>query len=111
MWDLPGPGIEPVSPALAGGFLTTGPLGKSQNLCLTCTVLGRKTPVMDTELCWSDPPSRADVAPAAGSAVSQELSLAVPHLWGLPLLEKVISPKVRPLVGWPHSQRLTEAGV
>ena len=23
MWDLPGPGIEPVSPALAGGFLTT----------------------------------------------------------------------------------------
>ena len=29
MWDLPGPGIEPVSPALAGGFLTTGPLGKS----------------------------------------------------------------------------------
>ena len=22
-WDLPGPGIEPVSPALAGGFFTT----------------------------------------------------------------------------------------
>ena len=29
MWDLPGPGIEPVSPALAGGFLTTAPPGKS----------------------------------------------------------------------------------
>ena len=29
MWDLPGPGLEPVSPALAGGFLTTAPLGKS----------------------------------------------------------------------------------
>ena len=28
-WDLPGPGIEPVSPALAGGFLTTAPPGKS----------------------------------------------------------------------------------
>ena len=25
MWDLPGPGIEPMSPALAGGFLTTAP--------------------------------------------------------------------------------------
>ena len=25
MWDLPGPGIEPVSPALAGRFLTNGP--------------------------------------------------------------------------------------
>ena len=29
MWDLPGPGIEPVSPALAGGFLTAAPPGKS----------------------------------------------------------------------------------
>ena len=28
MWDLPGPGIEPVSPALAGGFSTTAPPGK-----------------------------------------------------------------------------------
>ena len=25
MWDLPGPGIEPVSTALAGGFFTTKP--------------------------------------------------------------------------------------
>ena len=31
MWDLPGPGLEPVSPALAGGFLTTAPPGKSPN--------------------------------------------------------------------------------
>ena len=30
MWDLPGPGIKPVSPTLAGGFLTTGPPGKSK---------------------------------------------------------------------------------
>ena len=28
MWDLPGPGLEPVSPALAGGFPTTEPPGK-----------------------------------------------------------------------------------
>ena len=28
MWDLPGPGLEPVSPALAGRFLTTEPPGK-----------------------------------------------------------------------------------
>ena len=28
MWDLPGPGLEPVSPALASGFLTTAPPGK-----------------------------------------------------------------------------------
>ena len=29
MWDLPRPGLEPVSPSLAGGFLTTVPPGKS----------------------------------------------------------------------------------
>ena len=29
MWDLPRPGLEPVSPALAGRFLTTAPPGKS----------------------------------------------------------------------------------
>ena len=28
MWDLPRPGLEPVSPALAGGFSTTAPAGK-----------------------------------------------------------------------------------
>ena len=30
MCNRPGPGTEPVSPALAGGFLTFGPVGKSQ---------------------------------------------------------------------------------
>ena len=34
MWDLPGPGFEPVSPALAGGFLTTVPPGKSLHFFL-----------------------------------------------------------------------------
>ena len=34
MWDLPGTGIEPVSPATSGGFLTTGPPGKSQSFFL-----------------------------------------------------------------------------
>ena len=28
MWDLPRPGLEPMSPALAGRFLTTAPPGK-----------------------------------------------------------------------------------
>ena len=31
MWDLPGPELEPMFPALAGGFLTTAPPGKSPN--------------------------------------------------------------------------------
>ena len=38
MWDLPRPGLEPVSPALAGRFLTTAPPGKPDHpfLLETC---------------------------------------------------------------------------
>ena len=32
MWDLPRPGLEPVSPALAGRFSTTAPPGKPQQV-------------------------------------------------------------------------------
>ena len=32
MWDLPRPGLEPVSPALAGRFLITAPPGKPRAL-------------------------------------------------------------------------------
>ena len=38
MWDLPRPGIEPVSPALASRFLTTAPPGKSWESFSTPTV-------------------------------------------------------------------------
>ena len=42
LWTLPGPGNEPTSCALVGGFLTTGPPGKS-DVCtwrtLTCLCL------------------------------------------------------------------------
>ena len=34
MWDLPGTGLEPLSPELAGGFLTTVPPGKPEKLFL-----------------------------------------------------------------------------
>ena len=35
MWDLPRPGLEPVSPALADRFSTTAPPGKPPDLFLT----------------------------------------------------------------------------
>ena len=38
--ELPPPGIEPASPALAGGFLTTGPPG-SPRIILFLTYLKR----------------------------------------------------------------------
>ena len=34
MWDLPRPGLEPVSPALAGRFSTTAPPGKPNSIFL-----------------------------------------------------------------------------
>ena len=49
MWDLPwhvGPGLEPVSPALAGGLLTTAPPGKSGmdiNKGVSLTLVAGKT--------------------------------------------------------------------
>ena len=45
MWDLPRPGLEPVSPALAGRFSTTAPLGKPQEMCFKgarCKILEAK---------------------------------------------------------------------
>ena len=39
MWDLPRPGLEPVSPALAGGFSTTAPQGKPPTQFLTAILL------------------------------------------------------------------------
>ena len=41
MWDLPGPGLEPVFPALAGGFITTASPGKSQGLVLNKGLLNK----------------------------------------------------------------------
>ena len=39
MWDLPRPGLEPVSPALAGRFSATAPPGKPRYLFLICISL------------------------------------------------------------------------
>ena len=48
MWDLPGPGLKPVSPALAGGFLTTAPPGKPQ-IPAFCLAMISREPVKQTK--------------------------------------------------------------
>ena len=48
MWDLPGPGFKPVSPALAGRFLTTAPPGKPQ----PHHILKHLVEVVKVEECW-----------------------------------------------------------
>ena len=42
MWDLPRPGLELVSPALAGRFSTTAPPGKPPKKFKECTLLKEK---------------------------------------------------------------------
>ena len=56
MWDLPGPGLKPVSPALAGEFLTTVPPGKSNTAIIINQIIKLidkliifKIKVIDTE--------------------------------------------------------------
>jgi len=47
MWDLPGPGIEPMSPTLAGGFFNTESLGK-----LALLLFGHRV-VFDSATAWT----------------------------------------------------------
>ena len=42
MWDLPKPGLEPVSPALAGRFSTTAPPGKPWKLFFITILINKK---------------------------------------------------------------------
>ena len=46
-WDLPGSGIKPMSPALAGEFFTTEPAGKSKNSSISF----QHTPKVASVLC------------------------------------------------------------
>ena len=48
MWDLPRPGLEPVSPALAGRFLTTAPPGKPSRKLFSLLSRDRKIQIRQT---------------------------------------------------------------
>ena len=52
MWDLPGSGIEPMSPALASGFLSTEPPGKPQSNIFNMEAnVQEKTPLGSVAAC------------------------------------------------------------
>ena len=50
-WELPRPGIEPMSPAVAGGLSTTAPPGKSQALKLSSMTFWLQLSPLDLEQC------------------------------------------------------------
>ena len=51
MRDLPRPGMEPMSPALAGRFLTTGPPGKPENQLFN-NIQQKNSPAKEYLLAW-----------------------------------------------------------
>ena len=65
LWDLPRPGIEPVSPALQGRFLTTGPPGKARlflfiyiYVCMSEKVMAPHSSTLAWKIAWTEEPSR-----------------------------------------------------
>ena len=61
MWDLPGPGLEPVSPALAGGFLTTVPPRKP--LCGSIETVQLRWDLNPRAGTWTQPKPRLGFEP------------------------------------------------
>ena len=67
MWDLPGPGLEPVSPALAGGLLTTAPPGKSGiNMLLSQSLLFQNSDLVFRVSSVKNGPSALNVSEESG---------------------------------------------
>ena len=54
MWYLPGPGLEPMSPALAGGFSTTAPPGKSHQWTLILAIVNNAAMNMMMHVSFQD---------------------------------------------------------
>ena len=83
MWDLLRPGLEPVSPALAGRFSTTAPPGKPTQ-CLS------NQGSHDTIPRWTSP----DLATLLGDKAFRELFSAyrLPGLWSQPFLPVFLFP-------------------
>ena len=78
MWDPPGPELEPVSPALAGGFLTTVPPGKSPHLSVSAIPLGCRERAVETVQAWDDkagPRQRKPLNEGAGDLPSLVLGV------------------------------------
>ena len=68
MWDIPGPGLEPVSPALAGGFLTTAPPGKPAK-----TILREKKELEESDSLTSDYTTKLQESRQYGTGTKTEI--------------------------------------
>ena len=82
MWDLPRPGLEPVSPALAGRFSTAAPPGKPYPCFMNEETETQGTPVICPKSHWQKAAEPVSIStPSWGSAVSVSLKYT-PSLYG-----------------------------
>ena len=103
MWDLPGPGLKPVSPALAGRFLTTVPPGKSPCFTLDPTWRCLRRPFLQCQF----PALHTPYVPiSADYPLFSENPIDSPFLAALPWVLEAdlhrVSPSLPhfPAVGW-----------
>ena len=86
MWNLPRPGVKPVSPALAGWFLTTGPPGRA---CLPSSSFkwGHQSYAnQNSDYVRGEPePLNTGLGAHSQSRHSLPLNLARPRMWAQPL--------------------------
>ena len=83
-WDLPGSGIKPVPPALAGGLLTTEPPGKPYVRChLVSSIALRQTGLLSFLMCAGFP---APLMPQGLCVTAFSLPDHLPWSWPLPVI-------------------------
>ena len=80
MWDPPGPGIEPVSLALAGRLPTTGPPGKSTMLSHSYEDQGWNHLRSSSLTCVAPRPGRTEELRAGGATLSPS-GLSIWLIW------------------------------
>ena len=93
LWDLPGPGIKPVFPALAGEFFTTEPAGKPKNTSISfqqppkvASVLCRGLCVY--VLCCVELPSHVQLF-ANPWTTTHQASLSIANSWSMLKLKSI----------------------
>ena len=90
MWDLPKPEREPTSPALTGGFLSTGPLGESP-----CSFKGNIDPTSqleDGEVPGGRVPRMGGFIATTFEDYTSEASVVHGGGWWTPLCQKELCP-------------------
>ena len=92
MWDLPGPGLQPVSPALADGFLTTAPPGKPPEMLIQvqqvvlvtanpnyCRLPKRRPCMHHQQFLWNCGVGKGLIQQ---TSINGDCGMGAPHGWG-----------------------------